>query len=253
MAGLVQGKSALVTGAASGIGRATALVFAQEGARVLVCDVDDENGEAVANEIRAAGGEARFLHVDVTREADIEAMVRTAVDAFGRLDCAVNNAGITGTAASIPDLPLEEWSRILLVNLTGVFLCLKYEIPVMNEQGGGAIVNMASGAGLVPVPGLVAYCASKHGLLGLTKTAAVESARSGVRVNAVCPGSTDTPALRAAMDGNPAVEKMILSSVPSGRLGRSEETAEAAVWLCSDRASYVSGASMLVDGGAVAR
>jgi len=253
MAGLVQGKSALVTGGASGIGRSTALAFAHEGARVLVCDVADENGEAVANEISAAGGEARFLHVDVTQEADIAAMVRTAVDVFGGLDCAVNNAGITGTAAAIPDLPVEEWSRILLVNLTGVFLCLKHEIPVMNEQGGGAIVNMASGAGLVPVPGLVHYCASKHGVLGLTKTAAVESARSGVRINAICPGSTDTPTLRAAMDGNPQIEKMILSSVPSGRLGQPEETAEAAVWLCSDRASYVNGASMLVDGGAVAR
>jgi NAD(P)-dependent dehydrogenase (short-subunit alcohol dehydrogenase family) len=253
MAGLVQDKSALVTGGASGIGRSTALVFAREGARVLVCDVDDANGEAVAKEIVGAGGEARFLHVDVTQEADIEAMVRSAVDAFGRLDCAVNNAGITGAASAIPDLSLEAWNRTLLVNLTGVFLCLKHEIPVMNEQGGGAIVNMASGAGFVPVPGLVHYCASKHGLLGLTKTAAVESARAGIRVNALCPGSTDTPTLRAAMEGNAQVEKMILSSVPSGRLGLPEEIAEAAVWLCSDRAAYVSGASLLVDGGAVAR
>ena len=253
MAGLVEGKSALVTGGASGIGRSTALVFAHEGARVLVCDVDDANGEAVAKEISAAGGNARYLHVDVTREADVEAMVRTAVDVFGGLDCAVNNAGVTGAGGAITDLPVEEWGRILLINLTGVFLCLKHEIPILKQQGGGAIVNMASGAGLVPVPGLAHYCASKHGLLGLTKTAAVENARSGVRINAICPGSTDTPALRAAMDGSPQIEKMILSSVPSGRLGRPEETAEAAVWLCSDRASYVTGASMLVDGGAVAR
>jgi NAD(P)-dependent dehydrogenase (short-subunit alcohol dehydrogenase family) len=253
MAGLLQGKSALVTGGASGIGRSTALAFAHEGARVLVCDVDDENGEAVAKEITGAGGEARFLHVDVTREADVEAMIRTAVEVFGGLDCAVNNAGTTGAGGKITDLPLEEWTRTLLINLTGVFLCLKHEIPIMNQQGGGAIVNMASGAGLVPVPGLAHYCASKHGLLGLTKTAAVENARTGMRINAICPGSTDTPSLRAAMDGNPQVEKMILSSVPSGRLGRPEEIAEAAVWLCSDRASYVNGESMLVDGGAVAR
>jgi NAD(P)-dependent dehydrogenase (short-subunit alcohol dehydrogenase family) len=253
MAGLVEGKSSLVTGGASGIGRSTALAFAHEGARVLVCDVDDENGEAVAKEITAAGGEARFLHVDVTREDDVEAMVRTAVELFGGLDCAVNNAGITGDAAAIADLSLELWARTLLINLTSVFLCLKHEIPVMRKQGGGAIVNMASGAGFVPVPGLAHYCASKHGVLGLTKTAAVENAPTGVRVNAICPGSTDTPMLRASMDGNPAIEKMILSSVPAGRLGRPEEIAEATVWLCSDRASYVSGASMLVDGGAVAR
>jgi NAD(P)-dependent dehydrogenase (short-subunit alcohol dehydrogenase family) len=253
MAGLVAGKAALVTGGASGIGRATALALAREGARVLVCDVDDAPGDAVAKQIAAAGGEARFLHVDVTREADVEAAVRAAVESFGSLDCAVNNAGTTGRGGAISDLSLEEWTRTLMINLTGVFLCLKHELPVMQKQGGGAIVNMASGAGLVPVPGLSPYCASKHGLLGLTKTAALENARSGVRVNAICPGSTDTPMLRASMQGDPQVEKLILSSSPSGRLGLPEEVAEAAVWLCSDRASFVNGESMLVDGGAVAR
>jgi NAD(P)-dependent dehydrogenase (short-subunit alcohol dehydrogenase family) len=253
VAGLVEGKAALVTGGASGIGRAAVLAFAREGARVLACDVDDAGGEAVVKEVAEAGGEARFLHVDVTREPDVEAAVAQAVEAFGRLDCAVNNAGVTGAGGAIGDLSLEAWSRTLLINLTGTFLCLKHELPVMQRQGGGAIVNMASGAGLIAVPGLSPYCASKHGVLGLTKTAAVENARTGVRVNAICPGSTDTPMMRAAMERSPQMEKLILSSTPSGRFGLPEEVAEAALWLCSDRASFVNGESMLVDGGTVAR
>jgi NAD(P)-dependent dehydrogenase (short-subunit alcohol dehydrogenase family) len=253
VAGLVQGRSALVTGGASGIGRATARALAREGARVLVCDVNDAGAGEVAREIAADGGEARALRVDVTREDDVRAAVRAAVDAFGRLDCAVNNAGITGAGGLVHQLSLEDWARTLSINLTGVFLCLKHEIPVMQEQGSGAIVNMASGAGVIAVPGLSPYCASKHGVLGLTKTAAVENARTGVRVNAVCPGSTDTPMLRAAMARDPRMEKLILGSTPSGRLARAEEVAEAAVWLCSDRASFVSGDTLLVDGAAVAR
>jgi NAD(P)-dependent dehydrogenase (short-subunit alcohol dehydrogenase family) len=154
---------------------------------------------------------------------------------------------------SLHEIELSDWTRTLAVNLTGVFLCMKHEIPVMQACGGGAIVNTASGAGLIATPGLSAYCASKHAILGITKTAAVENARSGVRVNAICPGSTDTPMLRSAMQTSPEVEKLILASQPGGRLGRAEEVAEAAVWLCSDRASFVSGASMLVDGAAVAR
>jgi NAD(P)-dependent dehydrogenase (short-subunit alcohol dehydrogenase family) len=251
--GFVAGKVALVTGAASGIGLATAVAFGREGAQVLLCDLDAARGDAAVAEVEKAGGRARFLRADVTREEDVAAAVRGAVEAFGRLDCAVNNAGTTGAMGLVPDCSLEEWSRTLAVNLTGVFLCMKHEIPVMRDQGGGAIVNVASGAGLIPVPGLSAYCASKHGVLGLTKTAAQENARTGVRVNAVCPGVTDTPMLRASMDASPAVEKMILSSAVTGRLGRPEEIAEAAVWLCSDRASYVSGESMLVDGGTVGR
>jgi NAD(P)-dependent dehydrogenase (short-subunit alcohol dehydrogenase family) len=251
--GLLPDRVVLVTGAGSGIGRATALAFAREGARVLVADVDAEGGEATCQAIAGAGGEARFLRTDVTREAEVAACVRTAVDAFGRLDCAVNNAGITGSGGAIPDVDLEIWNRVLAVNLTGVFLSLKHEIPVMREQGGGAIVNVASGAGLIGVPGLPHYCASKHGVLGLTKTAALENARTGVRVNAVCPGSTDTPLLRGAMAADPRLEKIVLSTIPTGRLGRPEEIAEAAVWLCSDRASWVTGESMLVDGGSIAR
>jgi NAD(P)-dependent dehydrogenase (short-subunit alcohol dehydrogenase family) len=252
-AGLLAGKAALITGGASGIGRATALAFAREGARVLVADTNAAEGEKVAQAIDDAGGRALFQRTDVTQEADVAALVKRALDAFGRLDCAVNNAGITGGGGAVQDLSLETWSRTLAINLTGVFLCLKHELAVMREQKAGAIVNMASGAGVIAVPGLAAYCASKHGVLGLTKTAAVENARSGVRVNAILPGSTDTPMLRAAMGSDPKLRKLIESSSPAGRLGRPEEIAEAALWLCSDRASFVSGESMLVDGGSVAR
>lgn len=253
MAGLLEGKSGLITGSASGIGRATALAFAREGASVTVADIIDDAGKKVVGEIESAGGRARFVHLDVTSESDVENAVRRTVDAFGRLDCAVNNAGTTGAGGMIQQISLEDWRKTMSINLESVFLCLKYELPVMQEQKCGAIVNVASGAGLIAVPGLSPYCASKHGVLGLTKTAAVENARCGVRVNAICPGSTDTPMLRAAMDASPVMEKMIMSSLPSGRLGTPDEIAEAAVWLCSDRAAYVSGESMLVDAAAVAR
>jgi len=251
MSGLLEGKSALVTGAASGIGRASALAFAREGSRVMLADVDEAGGERAAEEICEAGGEARFARADITREEDVEAMIRATVGAFGGLDCALNNAGMTGAPAPIQGLELREFERVIALNLVGVFLCMKHELPAMRD--GGSIVNMASGASLVPTPGLAPYCASKHGVLGLTKTAALENARTGIRVNAICPGSTDTPMLQAAMAMDPKVKKMILSGQPGGRLGRAEEIAEAAVWLCSDRASFVTGHSMLVDGGAVAR
>jgi NAD(P)-dependent dehydrogenase (short-subunit alcohol dehydrogenase family) len=251
--GLLAGKAALVTGGASGIGRATALAFAREGARVLVTDTAAPEGEAVAKEIREQGGTAVFQRTDVTSEDEVVAMVLRAVQEFGRLDCAVNNAGVTGRGAALADLSLADWSRTLSINLTGVFLCMKHELAVMRAQGAGAIVNMSSGAGVIAVPGLAAYCASKHGVLGLTKTAAVENARTGVRVNAILPGSTDTPMLEAAMQADPKLRKLIETSSPAGRLGEPHEIAEAAVWLCSDRASFVSGESMLVDGGSVAR
>ncbi len=253
MAGLLEDKSGLITGAASGIGRATALAFAREGASVTVADIADDAGKKVVDEIESAGGRARFIHLDVTSESDVETAVRSTVEAFGCLDCAVNNAGTTGTGGMIQQISLEDWRKTMSINLEGVFLCLKYELPVMQEQKSGAIVNVASGAGLIAVPGLSPYCASKHGVLGLTKTAAVENARCGVRVNAICPGSTDTPMLRAAMEASPVMEKMIMSSLPSGQLGTPGQIAEAAVWLCSDRAAYVSGESMLVDAAAVAR
>jgi NAD(P)-dependent dehydrogenase (short-subunit alcohol dehydrogenase family) len=251
-AGLLAGKAALVTGAASGIGRASALAFAREGARVVLCDVDAK-GDAVAEEIRRAGGEARFVRADVCDEAAVADLVRTTVEAYGRLDCAHNNAGITGAVGQVQDLELEGFERTLRVNLTSMFLCMKHEIRVMRAQGGGAIVNTSSGAGIIPTPGMAPYSASKHGLLGLTKTAALENARTGVRVNAICPGAIDTPMLQRFMGVGSSVEKLILAGQPGGRLGRPEEIAEAAVWLCSDRASFVSGESMLVDGAAVCR
>jgi NAD(P)-dependent dehydrogenase (short-subunit alcohol dehydrogenase family) len=250
---MLHGKVALITGAASGIGRAAALAFAREGARLVLADREREAGERAALAAREAGAEACFCHADVSQEADVEAMVRLAVESGGRLDCAVNNAGISGPSGPLHRLDLEHWNRTLAVNLTGVFLCLKHEIPVMQRQGAGAIVNTASGAGLVAAPGLAAYCASKHGILGVTKTAAVETAGSGVRINAVCPGSIDTPMLRAAMADSPQLEQLVLASQPGGRLGRPEEIAEALLWLCSDRACFVTGAALAVDGGALAR
>ncbi len=251
--GLLEGKVALVTGGASGIGRAAAKAFAREGARVMVGDRDREGAEATVAAVGEGGGEAAFTPTDVTREADVRGLVAATVEAFGGLDCALNNAGVTGPFAPIHQHTLDAWEATLRVNLTGVFLCLKHEIAWMLEHGGGAIVNTSSGAGLVGTPALPAYCASKHAILGLTKTAAAENARTGIRVNAVCPGSVDTPMLQGHFSLGPAVEKAIRASQPGGRLGTPEEIAEAVVWLCSDRASFVNASSMLVDGGAVGR
>jgi len=251
--GLVEGKAALVTGGASGIGRATAIALAREGARVLVVDRDAAGAEAVAKAIAAQGGTARAFGADVSDPAAVAAMIDAAVRGFGRLDCAVNAAGILASPGLLHELALEAWQRTLAVNLTGVFLCLQHELRVMREQGAGSIVNVSSGGGVLGTPALGHYCASKHGVLGLTKTAALENAKSGVRVNAVCPGSTDTPMLQGFMSGSDAARNMILASTPPGRLGTPEESAEAAVWLCSDRASYVSGESLFVDYAAVSR
>jgi NAD(P)-dependent dehydrogenase (short-subunit alcohol dehydrogenase family) len=253
VSGLVDGKVVLVTGGASGIGRASARVFAREGARVVVSDLDEAQGQATVAELRERGAEASFFPADVSVEPAVEALVAHVLDSFGRLDCAHNNAGILGGGGPLHEIDLESWQRTLTTNLTGVFLCMKHEIRAMLACGEGAIVNTSSGAGIVGTPGLAPYCASKHGILGLTKTAAMENARNGIRVNAVCPGSTDTPMLRAAMGRDPTLEKLILSSQPSGRLAEAREVAESVVWLCSDRASFVSGESMLVDGAAVAR
>lgn len=253
MSGLVAGKVALVTGAGSGIGRASAFAFAREGARVVVSDLDVPSGEAVAQRIRDDGSEAIFVRCDVTVEAQVAALVDAAIGAFGRLDCAHNNAGGPGKGGPVHEIPAEEWNAILALNLTSVFLCMRHEIPVMVRQGSGVIVNTASGAGLVAVPLLAHYAAAKHGVLGLTKTAAIENARTGLRINALCPGSVETPALRAHMAKDPAIAKGILATQPGGRLGTPDEIAEAVIWLCSDRASFVTGESFVVDGGAVAR
>jgi NAD(P)-dependent dehydrogenase (short-subunit alcohol dehydrogenase family) len=245
------GKVALVTGAGSGLGQAAARILASRGARLLVADVNDDGGAETVSQCKEAGAEAVYLHTDVTREDEVAAAVACAVDTWGRLDAAVNNAGTTGPTKPTADYTLEEWNAVVALNLTSVFLCLKHEIPQMVEQGGGAIVNTSSGAGLVGFAGLPAYVATKHGVLGLTKAAALEYVKAGVRVNAVCPGSTRTPMLEGWMGGNPDIERAMEQSAPIGRLARPDEIAEAMVWLLSDAASFVVGHAFAVDGGAV--
>jgi NAD(P)-dependent dehydrogenase (short-subunit alcohol dehydrogenase family) len=253
MAGRLEGKVALVTGGSSGIGRATAVLFAREGARVVVADVAVEGGQATVGAIRDAGGEAIFVRVDVSKAEEVQALIGRVVETYGRLDCAHNNAGIAGSGALTADYLQEDWDRILRVNLTGVWLCMKHEIPVMLAQGGGSIVNTASVAGLGGAPRLSAYVASKHGVVGLTRTAALEYAHAGLRINAVCPGWTRTPMVESALTARPDLEAQISASEPIGRMAAPEEIAEAVVWLCSDAASFVTGHAMVVDGGLTAR
>lgn len=246
------GKSVMITGAASGIGAACAHKAAADGARLLLCDMDVERGEALRQDLASKGADCYFHVCNVTAEEDIETAVRKANKYFGQLDCAVNNAGITGPAAALESYRLEDWNQVIATNLTSVFLCVKHQLATMKAQGCGAIVNVASGAGLIGTPNLVAYCASKHGVLGITKTAVAENPRSGVRINAVLPGSTRTPMLEQSM-ANPEVGKMILGSIPCGRLAEPEEIAEAILWLCSDAAGYVNGQSLVVDNGGLSR
>ena len=253
MAGLTEGKVALVTGAGSGIGRATALVFAREGAKVVVSDIVVAGGQETVQQIEAAGGEAIFVKADVSQAADVEALVTQTVETYGRLDCAFNNAGIEGGMKLTIDCTKEEFDRTIAVNLTGVWLCMKYEIQQMLSQGGGAIVNTASAAGLVGFPSLPDYVASKHGVVGLTKTAALEYAKSGIRVNAVCPGVIQTPMVERGAQLSPGFDELALSMEPVGRFGQPAEVGEAVVWLCSDAASFVTGHPMVVDGGLVAQ
>ena len=251
MGSRLEGRVALVTGGGSGIGRASALAFADEGAPVVVADVDEPGGAETVRAVTEVGGKARFVSYDVTRSDDVAAMVTDVVTTEGRLDCAHNNAGTSGGTAFTADYPEEEWDRVMALNLRSVFLCMKHEIPPMVEQGGGAIVNTSSGAGLMGFPGLPAYVASKHGVIGLTRATALEYVKSGIRINAVCPGSTRTPMLEAYMGGDPAIEKMMARSAPIGRLGAPSEIAAAVVWLCTDDASFVIGHALAVDGGAV--
>lgn len=244
---LLQGKVALVTGGASGIGRATALRMAEEGARVLVADRDGEGAGRVAGTIRQAGGEARAQPCDVTMEAEVAAMVQAARDAWGRLDCAFNNAGVAPVEAQpLAEITPEEWSRVLGVNLTGVFLCLRHQIPAMAAGGGGSIVNTASIAGRIALPKAGAYVAAKHAVIGLTRSAALDHAGQGVRVNAICPGYVETPLASRSIERR---RDAILSRVPLRRIGTVEEIAEAVVWLLSDRAGFVTGEAMAADGG----
>jgi len=239
-------KVAIVTGAASGIGRATAERFAAEGARVVCADIDEEGGCETVRRISGEGGEATFVRTDVSKASQVEAMVETAVDEYGRLDFAHNNAGIAEEEAAITDVDEDVWDEVMDVNMKSVYLGMKHEIPRMLETGGGAIVNTASKAGLKPYPFNAAYAGSKHGVVGITRAAAYEFARKGIRVNALCPGITATGGISKWSES--AVEE-VCKGIPMGRMGRPEEQAGAAVWLCSDDASYMTGHALPVDGG----
>ncbi|HQM37999.1 MAG TPA: SDR family oxidoreductase [Candidatus Bipolaricaulis anaerobius] len=253
MAGKFSGKVALVTGAAAGIGRATALAFAREGAKVVLADVLVKEGEEAAQAIREAGGEAIFVGTDVSKPAAVERAVNQAIENFGRLDVAFNNAGIEGRRAPTADCTEETWDQVISINLKGVWLCLRQEIPAMVNQGGGAIVNNASIAGLVGFPGLPAYTASKFGVIGLTKAAALEYAKDGIRVNAICPGVIHTAMVDRLIQENPEMEAGLAAGTPLGRMGEPEEIAEVVTWLCSDAASFVTGHALAADGGYVAQ
>ncbi|HEY4928877.1 MAG TPA: glucose 1-dehydrogenase [Acidimicrobiales bacterium] len=243
------GKVAIVTGAANGIGQATAAAFASRGASVLLADIDVERGEAVVTRITDDGGTASFVRADVSNAADVKAMVDAAVERYGRLDYAHNNAGIVGGGATVVDMPEETWNQGIGVMLTGVFLCLKYEIPAILEQSGGAIVNTSSGAGIIGFPTMANYVAAKHGVIGLTKTAALEYATSGIRINAVCPGTARSKMVDDWIGGDPAKEAEVAALHPIGRIAEAEEIANAVLWLCSDAASFMIGHAMVVDGG----
>jgi NAD(P)-dependent dehydrogenase (short-subunit alcohol dehydrogenase family) len=251
MGNKLQGKVALVTGGASGIGRATALTFANEGAIVIIADIDPCGSEKTAEKITATGGAAHAIATDVTEASDVEILVARIADAWGHLDCAFNNAGVPDGAASWLDLTEEVWERVLKLNLTGVWLCMRAEIRQMLIQGGGAIVNTASIFGLVASPTAPAYTASKHGVIGITKSAALAYAHAGIRVNAVCPAYIDTPMSERIFSQYPERKSPIIARHPIGRLGTPDEVAEAVVWLCTDASSFVTGHALAVDAGYV--
>ena len=248
----LEGKVVLVTGGTSGIGRETALLFTKAGAKVVIAGRRELEGDETVGLIRAAGGDGLFVKTDVSKGSEVAALVQKAVEKFGCLDIAFNNAGIEGAWVPIIRQSEEDWDRTININLKGVWLCLKYEIRQMLKQGGGgAIVNMASVTGLIGSVGAGAYSASKHGVIGLTKTAALENAKSGIRVNAVCPGVIETP-MSERLFGAPAIHKSVVGLHPVGRLGKPAEIAEAVVWMCSDRASFMTGQSLVLDGGFLA-
>ncbi|MGH9740842.1 MAG: SDR family oxidoreductase [Candidatus Acidiferrum sp.] len=248
----LEGKVGLVTGGTSGIGRDTAVLLAKSGVKVVVAGRREREGEETLELVRAAGGDGLFLKADVSKAPEVEMLIQKAAERFGRLDVAFNNAGIEGVWVPIVRQSEQDWDRTININLKGVWLCLKYEIRQMLKQGGGgAIVNMASVTGLAGSAGAAAYCASKHGVLGLTKAAALENARSGIRINAVCPGAIET-AMAERIFGAPKVHQYVLGCHPMGRFGKPSEIAEAVVWMCSDRASFMTGQSLVLDGGFLA-
>jgi NAD(P)-dependent dehydrogenase (short-subunit alcohol dehydrogenase family) len=252
MAMELEGKVGLVTGGTSGIGRDTAVLFVKAGAKVVVAGRRELEGKETIEQVRAAGGDGLFVKADVSKASEVDTLIQKVVERFGRLDVAFNNAGIEGVWVPIVRQSEEDFDRTIAINLKGVWLCLKYELRQMLKQGsGGAIVNMASINGLIGAAGAATYSASKHGVVGLTKSAALETAKSGIRINAVCPAVIETP-MGERLFGSPAVHKYVLSCHPIGRFGRPAEIAEAVVWMCSDRASFMTGQSLVLDGGFLA-
>ena len=244
-----KGKVALITGGGAGIGRATALAFSKAGAKVVIGDVMREDGEETAALIRQSGGDAFFANSDISKSAEVESLMNTAASRYGRLDFACNNAGIEGETVLLADSSEENWDKTMDINLKGVWLCLKYEIRQMLQQGGGAIVNIASTMGLVAHKGIVPYVASKHGVIGLTKAAALDYADANIRINAVCPGVTRTKLVERTTTEFPEVMERLNAATPMGRICQPEEIANAVIWLCSDAASFITGHSLTVDGG----
>ena len=247
--GKLAGKVAFVTGAANGNGRAAALTFAREGASVVAADVSEQGNQETARMVEELGGRALAVRCDVTRAEDVKAALDKAVEAYGRLDVAFNNAGTEQPVTATADLTEDEWDRVVSINLRSVFLCMKYQIPLMLKHGGGSIVNTSSGAGVKGFAGQAAYSAAKHGVIGLTKAAALDYAKFNIRVNAVCPGIIDTPMMQRFTEGTPEGRERVIAQEPVGRMGTPEEIAEAVLWLCSDTAGFVIGHALVIDGG----
>jgi len=245
----MEGRITLVTGSTSGIGRGIALVFAREGAKVVVTGRNIEGGQETVDMIKKEGGDAVFVQADLLQSSQVEKLINRVVEVYGRLDCACNNAGIAGIRVPFIEFPEDQWNLVIETDLKSVWLCMKYEIPQMLKQGKGAIVNISSAAGLKPNKGSTAYCSAKHGIIGLTKMAALEYAEAGIRVNTVCPGPIRTPLVEDLCKKHPEREAWYISTTPMRRMGTPEEIGEAVVWLCSDASSYITGITLPVDGG----
>jgi NAD(P)-dependent dehydrogenase (short-subunit alcohol dehydrogenase family) len=253
MSGKLSGKVALVTGASSGIGRAASIAFAKEGAKVVLASRNEESTCETLRMVEEAGGKGIFIKTDVSRASDVEAVVKKTLETYGRLDCAFNNAGVPGPAGPLFELSEESFDEIINVNLKGVWLCMKYQIPAMLANGGGSIVNMSSTAGLLGAAGIVAYSGSKHGVIGLTKSAAIEYAKANIRINVVCPSVIDnTVMINGLKAAYPDIYAHLLNTHPVGRIGQPEEVANAVVWLSTDAASFVTGVAFPIDGGTAA-